>query len=158
MDPRVFISQQIHSVRSFSYSYNYITISYQLVLFYVNFYIIHTVHDPLIIGFGLYGNEDIDKVTRYTYNTGLQVHCTTSNDPSITSTDWYFANGTKVGLIDSNFREGYYPHNKTTVLQIGINRYLRLCDGGNYTCVVRTNTSRTEKRSFHLVIGSKQYR
>ena len=113
-----------------------------------------SVYDPLITEFGLYGSG-VDKLIRYTFNNGLQVHCTTSSDPSIVRTDWYFANGTKVGLVDSNFREGHYLHNKTTVLQIGLNRRLTYCDGGNYTCVVQTNSSRTESRSFHLLIGSE---
>ena len=63
---------------------------------------LNAVHDPLIIGFGVYGN-DLDKVTRYTYNYGFELHCTTSNNPNITTTDWFFANGSKVGLASSNF-------------------------------------------------------
>ena len=110
------------------------------------------VHDPLIIGFGINGNG-IDKVIKRTYQYGIQVHCTVSNDPSVTTTDWFFANGSKVGLADSNFREGHY-NNGTTVLQIGTDRYLSYCDGGNYTCVVNTTSGRTEKRSFHLLINS----
>ena len=113
----------------------------------------YVVHDPLIVGFGVYGNE-LDKVTRTTSTYGFEVHCTTSDDPSITTTDWFFANGSKVGLVSSNFREGHYG-NGTTVLQIGIGRRLSYCDGGNYTCVVNTTSSRTEKRSFRLTIGSK---
>lgn len=113
----------------------------------------HAVVDPLIVGFGVYGNG-VDKVTRNSYNFGLEIHCTTRNDPSIISTDWYFANGTKVGLVDLNFREGHYG-NGTTVLQIGLNRRLSSCDGGNYTCVVNTTTGHVEKRSFHLLIGCK---
>ena len=110
------------------------------------------VHDPLIIGFGING-DSVDKVTKQTYNYGIQVHCTVSNDPSITTTDWFFANGSKVGLVDSNFREGHY-NNGTTVLQIGVGRRLTYCDGGNYTCVVNTTSGRIEKRSFHLLIRS----
>ena len=111
-----------------------------------------TVHDPLIIGFGIDG-DGIDKATKREYDYGpIQVHCTVSNDPSITTTDWFFANGSKVGLVDSNFREGHY-NNGTTVLQIGIDRQLTYCDGGNYTCVVNTTSDRMEKRSFYLVIG-----
>ena len=109
------------------------------------------VHDPIIIGFGINGNG-IDKVTKRDYQNGIQVHCTVSNDPSITTTDWFFANGSKVGLVDSNFREGHY-NNGTTVLQIGIDRQLTYCDGGNYTCVVNTTSGRMEKRNFHLLIG-----
>ena len=60
-----------------------------------------------------------------------------------------------MGLVNANFREGYYPENRTAVLQIGLNRHLSFCDGGNYSCVVKTNSSRIESRSFHLVIGSK---
>ena len=111
------------------------------------------MHDPLIVGFGVYGN-DLDKVIRQTYNYGFEVHCTTSNDPNITTTNWYFANGTKVGIVSSNFREGHYG-NGTTVLQIGVDRRLSYCDGGNYTCVVNTTSGRTERRSFRLTIGSK---
>ena len=92
-------------------------------------------------------------MTKQTYSYGIQVHCTVSNDPSITTTDWFFANGSKVGLVDSNFREGHY-NNGTTVLQIGIGRRLTYCDGGNYTCVVNTTSGSTEKRSFHLLIRS----
>ena len=40
------------------------------------------MHDPLIVGFGVYGNE-LDKVTHQTYNYGFEVHCTTSNNPSL---------------------------------------------------------------------------
>jgi hypothetical protein len=110
------------------------------------------VHDPLIIGFGING-DGIDKVTKQTYNSGIHVHCTVSSDPSITATDWFFANGSKVGLSDLNFREGHY-NNGTTVLQIGVGRALTYCDGGNYTCVVNTTSGRTERRSFHLLIRS----
>ena len=109
--------------------------------------------DPLIIGFGING-DGIDKVTKYGYNYGIQVHCTVSKDPSIITTDWFFANGSKVGLVDANFREGHY-NNGTTVLQIGSSRRLTYCDGGNYTCVVNTTSGRMQKRSFHLLIGSK---
>ena len=113
------------------------------------------VRDPLIVGFGVYGNN-VDKVMRYIYSYGLEVHCTTSNKPSITTTDWFFANGSKVGIKNSNFREGHYG-NGTTVLQIGINRRLSFCDGGNYTCVVNTTSGRIERRNFRLVIGSKSF-
>ena len=112
-----------------------------------------TVLDPLIVGFGVYGNN-VDKIMRSTSTYGLEVHCTTSNDPSITATNWFFANGSKVGLATSNFREGHYG-NGTTVLQIGLNRWLSFCDGGNYTCVVNTTSGRTERRTFRLIIGSK---
>ena len=122
------------------------------VLDHLSFHL-NAVHDPLIVGFGIYGN-DLDKVTRSTFTYGFEVHCTTSNDPNITTTDWFFANGTKVGLVSSNFREGHYG-NGTTVLQIGINRRLSYCDGGNYTCVVNTTSGRTERRSFRLAIGCK---
>ena len=111
-----------------------------------------TVYDPLIIGFGINGNG-VDKAIKRAYQNGIQVHCTVSNDPSITITDWFFSNGSKVGLAGSNFREGHY-NNGTTVLQIGVDRWLTYCDGGNYTCVVNTTSGRTEKRSFHLLIGS----
>ena len=110
------------------------------------------VRDPLIIGFGINGNG-IDKVTKQTYNSGIHVHCTVSSDPSIITTDWFFANGSKIGLSDLNFREGHY-NNGTTVLQIGVDRSLTYCDGGNYTCIVNTTSGRTEKRSFHLLIRS----
>ena len=110
------------------------------------------VRDPLIIGFGINGNG-IDKVTKQTYNSGFNVHCTVSSDPSITTTDWFFANGSKVGLSDLYFREGHF-NNGTTVLQIGVDRSLTYCDGGNYTCIVNTTSGRTEKRSFHLLIRS----
>ena len=110
------------------------------------------VRDPLIIGFGINGNG-IDKVTKQTYNSGIHIHCTISNDPSITTTDWFFANGSKVGLSDLNFRERHY-NNGTMVLQIGVGRSLTYCDGGNYTCIVNTTSGRTEKRSFHLLIRS----
>ena len=111
--------------------------------------------DPLIVEFGIYGNG-VDKVTRQTSDNGFQMHCSTSRDPSITSIDWYFGNGTKVGLRNANFREGYYADNRTSVLQIGLNRRLSFCDAGNYSCVVETNSSQTASRSFHLFIGSKQ--
>ena len=92
-------------------------------------------------------------MTKQTYQNGIQVHCTVSSDPTITTTDWFFSNGSKVGLAGSNFREGHY-NNGTTVLQIGIDHWLTYCDGGNYTCVVNTTSGRIEKRSFHLLIGS----
>ena len=114
---------------------------------------INIARDPLIIGFGING-DGIDKVTKSRYNYGIHVHCTVSNDPSITTTDWFFANGSKVGLVDANFREGHY-NNGTTVLQIGTSRRLAYCDGGNYTCVVNTTTGRMQTRNFHLLIGSR---
>ena len=107
----------------------------------------------MINKFGIYGNS-VDKMTGYTHSDGLSIHCTISSDPSITSTDWYFSNGTKVGVVYPHFREEHY-NNGTTALHIGIDRSLSYCDGGNYTCVVNTTSGRTENRTFYLLIGCK---
>ena len=71
------------------------------------------------------------------------------------SIGWYFANGTEVGTSSLSSVTQERDSNGTAVLEIGSSRGLTYCDGGMYTCVVNTTSGRSEKRVFHLRIGSK---
>ena len=108
----------------------------------------------LITGFGINGNG-LDKVTRSLYSSRIYVHCSTSLTTNATI-QWQFVNGSRIGTVSgsNNVREQRYS-NGTNVLVIGSRRSLTYCEGGMYTCVVNTTSGRREKRTFHLVIGSK---
>ena len=107
----------------------------------------------LITGFGIYGNN-LDVATRSYFSRSISVHCTARDASSNMTIEWFFANGTKVKR-SSNIGVLKYS-NGTTVLQLGINRgALTYCEGGKYTCVVNTTSGRSEKRTFHLKIGSE---
>ena len=68
---------------------------------------------------------------------------------------WFFANGSRIGTsYASNIRQRLYS-NGTNILQIGSGTRLSYCDGGMFICTVNDTLGRTERRTFHLVIGSK---
>ena len=94
----------------------------------------------------------MDRIVRSTFNRNIQVHCGTSL-PNVTI-DWFFGNGSKIGIADRNIREGHYP-NGTTILQIAAFRRVGLCDGGVYTCVATTANNKVARRNFTLIIGSE---
>ena len=94
----------------------------------------------------------MDRVVRFTYQRRLVAHCSTGK-PNV-QIDWFFENGTKVGITDRNLREGHYP-NGTTVLQIAVSRRFNPCDGGVYICVANDTVGNVERRNFSLTINSK---
>ena len=115
----------------------------------------HTVHHSLITEFGING-DGIDEVTRSLYSRRIYVHCTPRNDEVTNSTaEWFFANGTRVGARPGSTRRVERYTNGTKVLIVGFSSTLNYCDGGFYTCVVNSTSGRSEKRTFHLRIGSK---
>ena len=117
--------------------------------------IIHSGYNPLITQFGLNG-DGRDRVTvyRYSYRYGrLNIHCRSSNHTHAPA-NWYFANGTRIGVRDRNFRAGHFS-NGTAMLQIAHFRPLSYCDGGNFTCVVNASADHYETKNFSLLIGCK---
>ena len=107
----------------------------------------------LITGFGINGNN-LDVATRSYFSSPVRVHCIARDASPNTTVEWFFANGTKV-IRSSNIGVLTYS-NGTTVLQLGIYRgALTYCEGGKYTCVINTTSGRSEKRTFHLQIGSE---
>lgn len=109
----------------------------------------------LITGFGINGNS-LDVVTRSYSSSSIRVHCIARDGSPNTTVEWFYANGTKVRQSSrSNIGVQSYS-NGTAVLQLGVYRgSLTYCEGGRYTCVVNTTSGRSEKRTFHLKIGSK---
>lgn len=86
-----------------------------------------------------------------TYRYGrVRIHCTASNATSV-QTNWYFPNGTVIGVVDRNFKAGHFS-NGSAVLQIAEYRSLSYCDGGNYTCIANSSSGQLERRTFMLVI------
>ena len=84
------------------------------------------------------------------------MHCTPRSDESTNATaEWFFANGTRVGTRPGSTRREELYTNGTKVLVIGFGSPLSYCDGGFYTCVVNSTSGCSEKRTFHLRIGSK---
>ncbi len=116
-------------------------------------YILSTSTDfiPFITKFGIYGNG-IDKVRQYSYGRTIRVLCGSS--VSGVSIDWYFSNGTKVGITNRQLREAHYA-NGTAVLEIGLGRRLNLCDAGTYVCVANKSDGGEHRREFILVINCK---
>ena len=114
--------------------------------------ILSTGFDPIITHFGYYGNGLDRYISSYPYDR-VHIHCATSNSTHAPA-DWFFANGTRVGVRDRNFQAGHFT-NGTAVLQIANNRSLRFCDGGTYTCIVNTTSGHFETKNFTLVINSK---
>jgi hypothetical protein len=106
--------------------------------------------DPIIVGFGIDG-KGLDKDKAFTSQTNLRIHCSPSH-PANSTVDWFFSNGTKVGITDRNIREGHYA-NGTTVLQIANDRRLSYCDAGVYTCKVNTTSGREHTKNFTLLIN-----
>ena len=88
------------------------------------------------------------------YSSPIHGHCIARDASPNMTVEWFFANGTKVRR-SSNIGVLAYSSG-TTVLQLGVYRgFLTYCEGGRYTCVVNTTSGRSEKRTFHLKIGSK---
>ena len=113
-------------------------------------------YDPLITEFGYNGNG-LDRATIYRSffrNGRVRIHCTAGNTTHVT-TDWYYSNGTRIGVRDRNFRAGHFS-NGTSMLQIAEYRALSFCDGGNYTCIANSTVGpEYEKRTFTLIINGK---
>ena len=114
-------------------------------------------YDPLITLFGFYG-DGLDKKKQRTYRYNyihdrILIFCATSNSTHALA-DWYYANGTRIGVRDRSFRVGHFP-NGTAVLQIADDRPLSYCDGGTYTCVVNATSGYSETRNFTLFINCK---
>ena len=107
----------------------------------------------LITGFGINGNN-LDVATRSYFSGPIRVHCIARDGSPNTTVEWFFPNGTEVRRSSNIGVQSY--SNGTTVLQLGIYRgLLTYCEGGRYTCVVNTTSGRSERRTFHLKIGSK---
>ena len=96
----------------------------------------------------------MDRYTASTYRRrSINVFC--GSRVSNIQIDWYFPNGTKVGIANRRVREGHYP-NGTTVLQIGLRSYITVCDGGVYTCRANvTSLNKVQQKTFKLLYGSK---
>ena len=101
----------------------------------------------------------MDLVTRSYFGSGIYVHCTTRDTSPNTTVEWFFSNGTKVRArtaTSSQSNVGVVNFgNGTTALQLGASRGLTYCEGGKYTCAVNTTSGRSERRTFHLKVGSK---
>lgn len=114
--------------------------------------------DPLITQFGYYGNG-VDRITRYAssyrYSYGrVHIHCASSNYTHAPP-EWFFANGSRIGVRDRNFHAGHFS-NGTAVLKIAENRPLSYCDGGVYTCrVVNADSGHSQTKNFTLTINSR---
>ena len=121
-----------------------------------NIIIFHVIgNGPLITGFGING-DNLDTATRSYLSNWIAVHCTTQDSSPNTTVEWFFANGTRVGVAVRGSNVGVYKFgNGTTVLDLGIIRGLTYCEGGRYTCVVNTTTGHSERRNFHLYVGSE---
>lgn len=125
-----------------------------------------TGFDPgLITQFGYYGNDQtriiryLQSYSYYNYNSSdlhgkVHIHCASSNFTSAPP-DWFFANGSAIGVRDSNFQVGYLPWNGTAVLKIADYRLLHYCDGGTFTCrVVDSDSGHSQEKNFTLIIDS----
>ena len=118
-------------------------------------------YDPLITQFGYYGNGQ-DRITRYTssysyssyYYGRVHIHCA-SNNFTYARPNWFFANGSLIGVRDRNFQVGHFS-NGTAVLKIADQRPLSYCDGGIFTCrVINTASNHSQEKNFTLTINSK---
>ena len=69
---------------------------------------------PIIGQFGIYGN-DLERVTKYTYNRGFNVLCGSSVQD--TTLFWQFANGSRIGINNPGFREGQFENGGCTQMQ-----------------------------------------
>jgi hypothetical protein len=117
--------------------------------------------DPLITQFGYYGNGQ-DKITRYFYDYyynyyyyygRVHIHCASSNF-TFAPPQWFFTNGSRIGVRDRNFQAGHFP-NGTAVLKIADYRLLSYCDGGVFVCHVNNSVSgHSQKKKFTLTINS----
>ena len=107
-------------------------------------------YDPLIAQFGYWGNG----LDRYTVSSWSSRHtnilCGTYNHTHV-QLDWYFPNGSRVGIVDRGFRAGHLP-NRTAVLQI--EGQVNPCWGGNYTCIADLD-GENDARVFTLLVNCK---
>lgn len=111
-------------------------------------------HRDIINFFGLNGNG-LDRGIVTERQSDIHILCGSSLEG--VQLDWYFSNGTKVGITNRNIREGHFP-NGTTSLQIASDRRVTPCDSGVYSCRARqvnNETERTEQKTFTLTVGSK---
>ena len=122
--------------------------------------IIHVGFDPLITQFGYYGNGE-DRITRYSYDYyyyyyyygRVHIHCASSN-VTFAPPQWFFTNGSRIGVRDRNFQAGQFP-NGTAVLKIADYRPLSYCDGGVFICHVNNSVSgHSQEKKFTLTINS----
>ena len=124
------------------------------VQFDILFYLHHAYladYDPLITQFGYYGNG-LDRYTTYSWSSGINILCGTNNATHV-QLDWYFPNGSRVGIVDRGFRAGHFP-NGTAVLQAEDNARISTCWGGNYTCIANSDDE-TDGRVFTLLVDCK---
>lgn len=70
-------------------------------------FILHSDSVPTITQFGIYG-DGIERVTKYTYTTGINVLCSSST-PN-TTVYWQFANGSRIGISNRSFRAGHFQN------------------------------------------------
>ncbi len=111
-----------------------------------------TGQTDIIDFFGLNGNNDRDKITVNSY-TSLSVFCGSSL--TNVKVDWFFSNGTKVGISNRNVREGHF-NNGTTVLQMGRFGRLTACDVDTYICRAnQTTTGRAQQKTVTVIYNSK---
>lgn len=97
--------------------------------------------------------DGLNRATAHSHERNIHILCGTSS-PGV-QLDWFFSNGTKVGVSNRNVREGHFP-NGTVSLQFGSHRTLSPCDSGIYTCRAnQSNGSRVEGKTFTLTIDSK---
>ncbi len=105
--------------------------------------------------FGINGN-DLDRATFYSYSRSINIFCGSSIPNA--EIHWLFSNGSRVGTDNRHLREGHFP-NGTTVLQIGNERRVTLCDAGTYICKANVTGSnglaRVQQRTFRVFFGSK---
>ena len=104
----------------------------------------------MIIWFGI-NRDGLTRVLRYSFQANVVVHCGVGTNE--TQIDWFFSNGTKVGIMNRNIREGHFQ-NGTALLHIGSTRRLNLCDAGVYTCVANTS-GHVERKNFTLIVNSE---
>ena len=62
---------------------------------------------PIISQFGVYG-DGMERVTKYTYNKGFNVLCS-SHTPNVTIY-WQFINGSRIGINNPGFRAGHFQN------------------------------------------------
>ena len=108
-------------------------------------------YDPLITQFGYWGNG-LDRYTVSSWSSRANILCGTYNHTHV-QLDWYFPNGSRVGVVDRGFRAGHLP-NGTAVLQI--EGQVNFCWGGNYTCIADSDTE-SDVRVFTLLVNCKLY-
>ena len=103
--------------------------------------------------FGINGN-DLNRYAADPYTrSSINVYCG-SNRPNVTI-NWYYANGTRVGVSNRYLREGHFS-NGTSVLQIGNGRRVSICDAGIFICQANASTNgnvQVQKRSFKLTFN-----